>query len=60
MFERFEALGFEVLEFDGYFGHGYYTYVPILHRLEILKARLLVRNPIPMLCSYSSLVLRKR
>jgi SAM-dependent methyltransferase len=60
MFERFEALGFEVLEFDGYFGHGYYTQVPFLHRLEILKARLLARNPIPTLCSYSSLVLRKR
>lgn len=60
MQKRFEALGFDVLEYNGYFGHGYYTNVPLVHRLEIWKSNFLARNPIPMLCSYGSLVLRKR
>jgi SAM-dependent methyltransferase len=60
MLSRFEALGYEVAEYTGYFGHNYYIGVPLLHRLECLKARMLLAKPIPALCSYSMLVARKR
>jgi hypothetical protein len=60
MISRFEALGYEVLEYKGYFGHGYYSRVPLLHRLEHLKARILLANPIPELCGYGMVIVRKR
>ena len=60
MLKRFESLGFEVLDYRGYFGHGYYTRVPLLNKLEGIKARLLLSNPIPALCSYGMLIARKR
>jgi 2-polyprenyl-3-methyl-5-hydroxy-6-metoxy-1,4-benzoquinol methylase len=61
MIRRFEELGFEVLKYTGYFGHMYYKRLaPLLHRLEIAKAELLLRHPVPTLCSYATVVLRKR
>jgi hypothetical protein len=61
MIRRFEALGFEVLQYTGYFGHPYYfARIPWLHRLEMQKSRLLLKHPIPALCSYATIVLRKR
>jgi 2-polyprenyl-3-methyl-5-hydroxy-6-metoxy-1,4-benzoquinol methylase len=60
MIHRFEELGFEVVNYTGYFGHHYYTNrFPLLHRAEMLKADLLLRWPMPHLCSYASIVLRK-
>jgi 2-polyprenyl-3-methyl-5-hydroxy-6-metoxy-1,4-benzoquinol methylase len=59
MISRFEGLGFEVLQYTGYFGHRYYLSIPFLHRLEMRKADLLVKYPIPLLCTYSTLILRK-
>jgi 2-polyprenyl-3-methyl-5-hydroxy-6-metoxy-1,4-benzoquinol methylase len=60
MIGRFESLGFEILDYTGFFGHPYYTRIPWLHRAETLKANLLAKLPIPMLCSYATIVLRKR
>jgi hypothetical protein len=59
MISRLEALGYELMEYRGYYGHTYYVRVPLLHWLEGLKARLLVARPVPALCSYSMLVARK-
>ncbi len=60
MISDFESLGFEVLEYTGYFGHGYYRLrLPFLEPLEKLKTRLLVDHPVPQLCSYATLVMRK-
>jgi len=60
MITRFQSLGFEVLQYTGYFGHGYYRKrVPLLDRLEQRKSRYLLRHPVPQLCSYATLVLRK-
>lgn len=56
----FESLGFEVLKYVGYFGHGYYWRWPLLHRLELRKARALVSRPVPALCSYAMLIAKKR
>ena len=59
MLHRFESVGFEVIRFTGYFGHPYYRRLPPLEWLERIKSRYLVRHPIPQLCSYTTLVLRK-
>jgi hypothetical protein len=60
MIARFESLGYEVIEYTGYFGHEYYMKrLPWLHRIEELKSRFLVRHPVPQFCSYATLVLRK-
>jgi hypothetical protein len=60
MIARFESLGYEVIEYTGYFGHEYYMKrLPWLHRIEELKSLFLVRHPVPQFCSYATLVLRK-
>lgn len=61
MIARFDKIGFEVLRYTGYFGHGYYRHlIPVLDRLEIKKTAFLLRYPLPAFCSYATLVLRKR
>jgi SAM-dependent methyltransferase len=60
MIQRFEQIGFEIVCYNGYFGHGYYRKrLPWLHQLELIKIRVLLKCPIPQLCSYAALVLRK-
>ena len=60
MIQRFERLGFEVIRYTGYFGHSYYSKrLPWLQPLEDLKAELLLKYPVPQLCSYATLILRK-
>jgi Methyltransferase domain len=60
MVSKFESLGYEVLQYIGYFGHGYYWRWPLIHRLELNKARALKERPIPALCSFAVLIARKR
>jgi SAM-dependent methyltransferase len=61
MIRRFEALGFEVIEYGGYFGHLYYRgKMAALHALELKKARWLAEHPIPQLTSYARVILRKK
>lgn len=60
MLRSFKHLGFDVIEYVGYFGHNYYQRIGWLHQFELQKAKLLLRHPIPELCSYAKLVLRKR
>ncbi len=57
---RFEALGFDVLEYRGYFGHNYYEKrLAPLHWLEQRKEAWLLRHPMPMLTSYATVLLRR-
>jgi len=60
MIARFESLGFETLKYTGYFGHGYYWRMPLIHRLELVKASRLLAKPIAALTSFAMLVARKR
>ncbi len=61
MVARLEALGFDVLEYTGYFGHSYYRRsLPLLDYLERKKAAFLAKHPNPFLTSYARVVLRKR
>ena len=59
MVSRFEGLGYEILQYTGYFGHQYYLKLPWLHHLEQRKSSFLLEHPIPQLCSYATLLLRK-
>lgn len=60
MIRRFEDIGFEVIAYTGYFGHWYYRRrLPWLHQLEMLKTKLLLKCPVPQMCSYATFVLRK-
>jgi hypothetical protein len=60
MIARFQALGYEVVRYIGYFGHGYYRdRMAWLDRAEQRKSQFLVRHPVPHLCSYAMLILRK-
>jgi 2-polyprenyl-3-methyl-5-hydroxy-6-metoxy-1,4-benzoquinol methylase len=60
MLARFQAMGYEIVSYTGYFGHGYYTNrLPWLHRVERVKTGLLLKHPVPELCSYAMFVLRK-
>jgi hypothetical protein len=60
MIRRFEGIGFKVLRYDGYFGHGYYALrLPWLHKVEMKKMNWLVRHPQPWACSYAHIVLQR-
>lgn len=57
---RFKSIGFEILEYRGYFGHRYYQRrLGALHRLELMKEHWLLRYPIPQLTAYAVVVLRR-
>ena len=58
--QRFERAGFEVLEYDGYFGHGYFDRFWFLDRPEQAFSRALTRHPVPALTSYATVMLRRR
>jgi SAM-dependent methyltransferase len=60
MLKRFDSLGYDVLDYRGYFGHAYYCRIPALHRLEAMKARWLLSHPMAPLCSYGMLIAQKR
>jgi SAM-dependent methyltransferase len=59
MLRRFKAIGFEVEEYVGYFGHTYYRRVPALHKLEQAKVCWLMRHPVSALTSSAVVALRK-
>ena len=60
MIERFRGLGYDVLRYDGYFGHGYYRRLKPLNRMVQAAHRTLVKHPIPQMCSYATVVLQRR
>ena len=56
---RFEALGYSVLSYRGFFGHSYYARLAPVHQLHDRLTSLLLRHPIPALTTYAQVVLRK-
>jgi 2-polyprenyl-3-methyl-5-hydroxy-6-metoxy-1,4-benzoquinol methylase len=56
---RLRAAGFEVVEYVGYFGHGYFGPVKPLDRLEQRLSEALERRPVAALTSYACVVLRR-
>ena len=59
--QGFRDIGYEVISYTGYFGHEYYMHRSrLLHRLEQIKSKLLLsKAPLPLLCSYAVVILRK-
>jgi SAM-dependent methyltransferase len=58
---RLTRLGYEVVEYRGYFGHPYYDRPALrpVRALEQAKAEWLCRHPLPLLTSYAVVVLRR-
>jgi SAM-dependent methyltransferase len=56
---RFEQIGYEVIEYKGFFGHQYYARVAPLHRWSVALARRLVHADKPNLTSFAYVVLRR-
>jgi hypothetical protein len=56
---RLEGVGFEVLDYVGYFGHGYFGPLRPLDRAEQALSHALVRRPLPVLTSYATVTLRR-
>jgi SAM-dependent methyltransferase len=57
--KRYEELGYEVMEYAGFFGHGYYDGMPRLRRAHAVMRSWLLRHPIVYLTSFAWVVLRK-
>ncbi|WP_235292822.1 class I SAM-dependent methyltransferase [Portibacter lacus] len=56
----FEKLGYEVLDYNGYIGHGYLGRIKVLGALERSFSRLLLKLNSPYLTSNAILVLKKK
>lgn len=59
MIRRFENIGYEIIEYVGYFGHNYYKKFPLLNKIEEVKSKILLKFPLPLLTSYSHFILMK-
>lgn len=58
--KKYISLGYEVVEYGGFFGHsGYYQKTNFLRKLHELKTDYLTNNPSPYFTSYAFVVLRK-
>jgi SAM-dependent methyltransferase len=57
---RYGELGYDVLAYQGFFGHGYYAKIPVVGRLHRVVSEWLVTHPLSSLTSYAYLVLKRR
>ncbi len=57
---RFRSLGYEILEYNGYFGNaGYYERLPVLTAIHDWRVRQLLQSPNAQFTSFALLVMRK-
>jgi 2-polyprenyl-3-methyl-5-hydroxy-6-metoxy-1,4-benzoquinol methylase len=60
MTKRFTIIGFEIVEYKGFFGHEeYYKKIPWVQKWHKLLSNYLLRNPNPHFTSYAWVILRK-
>lgn len=57
--QRFTALGYDIVEYRGLFGHSYFEALPWLHRLQQRSAARRLRRPRPYRTSYAFVALRR-
>jgi 2-polyprenyl-3-methyl-5-hydroxy-6-metoxy-1,4-benzoquinol methylase len=58
--QRLVRLGYEIVEYKGFFGHpNYYRRVPFALRWHTSLAEFLLRHPVPYLTSFAYVILRK-
>jgi 2-polyprenyl-3-methyl-5-hydroxy-6-metoxy-1,4-benzoquinol methylase len=59
--QRFISLGYDIVEYKGFFGHnGYYKKIKLLEKIHISKTNYLLRHPNPLFTSYAYVVLKKK
>jgi SAM-dependent methyltransferase len=57
---KFQHIGFDVLEYRGFFGHhGYYKKIGFLKKLHDIKTQYLLKRPNPLFTSYAYVILKK-
>jgi 2-polyprenyl-3-methyl-5-hydroxy-6-metoxy-1,4-benzoquinol methylase len=59
MIERYEKIGYNIVEYIGYYGHNYYRNISLLNELEKIKTKMLIKNKITYLTSYAHIILKK-
>jgi hypothetical protein len=57
--QRLADVGFEIVEYRGFFGHGYYKNIPGLRNASAAVTRRLLEHPIPDLTTFAYLIVRK-
>ena len=57
--QRFISLGYDVVEYRGFFGHPYYSKIKVLDKLNSNKTNFHLKHPNPVFTSYAYVVLRK-
>lgn len=55
----FISLGYEVVEYRGFFGHGYYNKIKVLDKLNWIKTNYHLKHPNPIFTSYAYVILKK-
>jgi len=59
MIKRFQEIGYNILEYIGYYGHNYYKNIPVLNELEKYKTEFLIGKQISSLTSYAHIILKR-
>jgi len=59
MLAMLTEIGYEIIEYVGFFGSVYYKRVPIIRKLHRLYSNYLVKHPNPYLTSFAQVTLRK-
>lgn len=59
MLQMLTEIGYEIVLYRGFFGHTYYSRIPMLRSLHREYTEYLVKHPNPYLTSFAQLVLRK-
>lgn len=59
MINNYLSIGYEIVEYTGYFGHNYYKKISLLNSLEKFKSELLIKLRVPHLNAYASVLLKK-
>ena len=58
--QKFNDIGYDVVEYNGFFGHGYYNKIKPLKKLHEVKTRYLLKHPNPLLTNFAYVILRKK
>jgi SAM-dependent methyltransferase len=59
MMAMLTAIGYEIIEYRGFFGSTYYKRIPILRNLHRIYINYLIKHPNPLLTSFAQVILRK-
>ena len=59
MMSRLQEIGYEIIDYQGLFGHRYYRRIPVVDNLNIKLSNFLLKHPTPYWTSYAHVLLRK-